>query len=361
MMIKPASSSCNMRCKYCFYSDVSSCRDTANYGIMTRDTMHKLIRRTFFYADDSVSFAFQGGEPTLAGLDFFQDFVRTAEQYNNRNLPVSYALQTNGLKLDDAFCAFFAQHHFLIGVSLDGTPEMHDALRKDPEGNGTYERVIQGIQCLKRHHVEYNILSVITSLSAAQPKQFWKSLAQHRFLQFIPCIDDFSGGLKNYSLTEEAYGRFLIETFSLYEKTVYDGEPVSERRFDNYLALMFGIPSELCGMNGVCGNYFLVEADGSVYPCDFYALDPWRMGNIHTDPLRKMEESSAAREFRAISHVLPEDCKSCKWLSLCRGGCRRDREPYENGLPGKNRFCGSYRAFFEACYPRMKAIVQYLS
>ena len=358
MMIKPVSSSCNMRCRYCFYADVSAHREVTNYGMMNQETMVQLIRRAFVYADNSISFSFQGGEPTLAGLGFFRSFVKTVQQYNSRNIPVSYALQTNGYALDDDFCAFLAEHRFLVGVSVDGTKDIHDALRRDTQGQGTYTKVMNTIRRLQKHGVEYNILCVVTAPAARRGAECWHSLSHHRYLQFIPCIDDFCGSMQEYSLNAEAYGQFLIDTFSCYEQAWRAGSPISERRFDNYLSILLGQQPEACGMCGVCGLYFLVESDGSVYPCDFYVLDEWRMGNVNSVSLQRIAKSENSQSFRETSRLLPDACHSCQWLSLCRGGCRRDREPSVLYKDYSNRFCDSYKMFFEACFTRLNNLAK---
>ena len=358
MMIKPASSACDLRCRYCFYADVTSRREQACRGMMTPQTMRALVRRAFIYADDAVTFAFQGGEPTLAGVDFFQAFLRLVQEYNVRGLPVSYALQTNGCHLSDALCALFAKHHFLLGVSLDGDRETHDAARVDAEGKGSYDRVLSGIALLKKYKVDFNILCVVTARTAEHTEQVWKALAPYEHLQFIPCIDEFDGERGSFSLGAKAYGRFLIESFDLYEAAFYTGHAVSERRFDNYIGMLLGYMPEHCGMAGRCGLYFLVEADGSVYPCDFYALDEWRLGNVNETSLARIANSSKALAFREASLTLPDQCSACKWRALCRGGCRRDREPMSDGKPGENRFCESYRLFFEKRFDRMALLAE---
>ena len=358
MMIKPVSAACAMRCRYCFYADVSGRRAVKSYGTMSRDTMRALVRRAFAYADGAVSFAFQGGEPTLAGVGFYREFVDLARQYNARNLRVSYALQTNGYELSDELCAFFAENRFLLGVSVDGTREIHDALRQDARGEGTYDRVMQSVARLRRHGVDYNVLCVVTEPVARQGAACWDALSEHKYLQFIPCIDDFDGERREYSLTAASYGQFLIDTFDRYEAAFYAGRPVSERRLDNYLMLLLGRRPEHCGMAGPCGLYFLVEADGGVYPCDFYVLDEWRLGNVNESGLRRMESCERARAFRAMSLERGEKCATCPWFGLCRGGCRRDREPWQNGMPSENRFCESYRRFFEARLPRLEKLAR---
>ncbi len=356
MMIKPVSSACPLKCRYCFYADVAANRAVKSYGVMTQDTMRTLVRRALLYADQSVSFAFQGGEPTLAGLSFYQDFLSAVRQYNSRRLPVSYALQTNGCGLTDELCAFFAENHFLLGVSLDGVREIHDALRVDAHGHGTYDKTMEGIALLQKHRVEYNVLCVVTEPVARQGKECWRSLSGHRYLQFIPCIDAFDGARQDFSLTPESYGQFLIDLFDCYEAAYRAGKPVSERRMDNYIMLLLGQRPEHCGMAGQCGLYFLAEADGGIYPCDFYVLDEWRLGNVKEESLRRMETSDRAQSFRRLSRRLPEACASCPYLSLCRGGCRRDREPFVSGVPGENRFCLSYRRFFDARLERMEKL-----
>ena len=358
MMIKPVSSACNMRCQYCFYADVAAHRRIPNYGVMTPDTMRALVRRAFIYADSSVSFSFQGGEPTLAGIEYFQSFLREVHRCNSRHLPVSYALQTNGYAVSDEMLALFAEHHFLLGVSLDGPEDMHDALRKDAGGCGTYRRVMRTIEKLRHFGIPYNILCVVTAETARRSQETWNALREHQYLQFIPCIDGLDGSRNPYSLSPEAYGQFLIDIFDAYERAFKEGSPVSERRLDNYLSILAGFAPEECGMCGQCGLYFLAEADGSVYPCDFYVLDEWKMGNINTMSLARMEKSSASKAFRQVSLRLPEACGRCPYLNLCMGGCRRDREPFCEGLPSNNRFCQSYRMFFDACLPRMVSLTK---
>ena len=358
MMIKPVSSGCNMRCQYCFYADVAAHRQTPNYGVMTPDTMHALVRRAFIHADGQVSFSFQGGEPTLAGAQFYLDFLHEVRRCNSRGLPVSYALQTNGYDVSDEMLALFKEHGFLLGVSLDGPEDMHDALRKDAFGRGTYRRVMRTIEKLRAFGIPYNILCVVTAETARKSRETWNALREHRYLQFIPCIDGLEGGRSPHSLSAEAYGQFLIETYDLYEKAFREGSPVSERRFDNYLSILAGLPPEACGMCGQCGLYYLVEADGSVYPCDFYVLDEWKMGDINAVSLARMAKSQPSAAFRQASVRLPEACRGCPYLNLCRGGCRRDREPFRDGVPSENRFCQSYRMFFDARLPRLASLTE---
>lgn len=361
LMVKPASGLCNLRCTYCFYADVTARRETASYGLMTPQTLEKLLRRAFAYADGQVSIAFQGGEPTLAGKDFYRRLLALERRYNSRGLKVSNAIQTNGLEIDDEWVDIFRRGGFLVGVSVDGTPALHDACRVDPAGRPTYRRVMENLRLLRRAGVDYNILCVVNQGVASHPREVFENLMPHGYLQFIPCLDPLDGSRGPHSLDSAAYGRFLIETFDLYEKAWRQGRPVSVRHFDNWVGMLLGQPPENCAMAGRCGNYYLIEADGGVYPCDFYVLDGWRMGNINETSFFSLEKSPVGQAFRQASWALPDPCPACPWLSLCRGGCRREREPFQQGAPSLNRLCAGHRLFFEAREPRLRALAHYIA
>ena len=354
-LIKPASSACNMRCRYCFYADESESRSVANMGMMSYETLENLVRKAFDYAGGPVSFAFQGGEPTLAGLDFYRTLIALEKRYNTKRLPVSNALQTNGLMIDDAWAAFLGENRFLVGLSMDGYAALHDGLRRDAALNGTFSRVRQAADALDRHHVEYNILSVVTSGMARRAGRVYRYLrdSHFRYLQFIPCLDPFSGGRGDWSLTAADYGAFLRETFDGYYDDFMSGRYVSVRQFDNYIMMLRGRPPESCGMSGLCMSCMTIEGDGGVYPCDFYVLDRWKMGNINEDGIPALLNSPAQTAFVDVSRPVQAECRQCEWYPLCRGGCRRHRETPDGSI-GANRFCESYRSFFPYAIDRMK-------
>ncbi len=360
LMIKPASSLCNFRCAYCFYADVAANRENYSYGLMSKETLQTLVRRAFAYADGPLSFAFQGGEPTLAGKDFFRFFLSLLRQYNHRRLPVSLGIQTNGWEIDEEWCAIFREGNFLVGVSLDGMKELHDAYRRTAAGDPTWDRILQNTALLRKQGVEYNVLCVVNQQIASRPRQVFHALMEHRYLQFIPCLDSFDGKPSAFSLNSETYGRFLIETFDLYEKYFFSATPVSIRNFDNWIGMLKGYAPENCAMAGKCGVYYLIEADGSVYPCDFYVLDDWRLGNITKNSFYTLEKSETGRAFRSASYFTPEKCQTCKWYAICRGGCKRDREPLleEKTLP--NRLCAGHQMFFDARLDRLQALAKRL-
>lgn len=353
LLIKPVSSSCNMRCAYCFYADVAHSRSIADYGKMSEETLETIIQKALALADGGpVTFGFQGGEPTLAGLPFFQKAVALQKEHNHKNSAIQNALQTNGLLLDSQWAEFFRDNHFLIGISLDGTPPVHDCFRLDAKGKGTFERVLESAHLLERCQVEFNILSTVNAEVAKNVEKIYYFFKKQgfRYLQFIPCLDELKGpGNQNYSLTAEAYGDFLIRLFGLWYVDWKKGTPTSIRWFDNLVMMAGGYPPESCGMSGRCSCYYMVEADGSVFPCDFYVTDEWRLGNILTDDMAGLLETENAKRFIQVSEQVAEDCRACPHYALCRGGCRRNREPISLTVNGPNVLCEAYRRFFSSC------------
>lgn len=361
VMMKPASGACNMRCKYCFYADVTDHREVKNYGKMSIDTLEAIVRRVFEIAETEAGFAFQGGEPTLAGLDFFEKLTELVSKYNEKNLHVSYALQTNGMLIDDKWAEFFTKNNFLIGLSLDGDKALHDGCRLDKKGDGTFSSVMKAAEIMTKHNTQFNILCVVTNFVARHGDKVYRFFKEKgfKYLQFIPCIDDFDMAEPTvYSLTPKRYGAFLKAVFDRYYEDYMKGDYVSVRLFDNYVGMLCGKAPEMCGMSGSCKANYIIEADGSVYPCDFYMIDPYRMGNVHTHSFSEMAESEAANRFVAESRFVDEDCKECEYGSICRGGCRRNREPITDGRLRKNVFCESYKEFFSYAGTRLVAIAR---
>ena len=340
IMIKPVSGACNLHCRYCFYADEMHHRGQAVYPPMTQKTLEAVVRRTLIHADGAVTFMFQGGEPTLAGLPFYEALIAFVQRYNGRHLPVQYALQTNGYALSDEMIAFFARHGFLLGVSLDGIAPVHDAQRIDAAGEPTYERVRGTLDRLQTAGVPFNVLCVVNEQAAAHAREIYEALAPYRYIQFIPCLDALDG--QTHQLSEEAYLSFLQTVFDLYERDWRRGHPVSIRSLDNWLQMLLGMPPESCAMNGRCSLQYVVESDGSVYPCDFYALDEWRLGNLNETSLLRISRTDTAKRFIGASLAVTEACRACRWYRLCRNGCRRERDP-DTGL---NRWCGVMQRFW---------------
>lgn len=349
LLIKPVSGSCNMRCKYCFYKDVSENRSVENFGRMNDETLEIMVRKALSECEEGCSFAFQGGEPTLAGLDFYRKLVALQKQHNTKGVQISNSIQTNGLGLDEEWAEFFHREQFLVGISLDGDKELHDTSRVDSKDKGTFSRVLKTIGLFEKHKVEYNILCVVTSYIARYPERIYKFFKEHgfKYLQFIPCLDPLmeERGGSFYSLSPKRYENFLKVMYDLWHADCLRGQGVSIRHFDNWLGLLLGYPPENCAMSGRCALYYVVEADGGVYPCDFYVIDEWKLGNIRTDGFAEMAASERAARFVAASAAVSGDCAQCEYAPLCRGGCRRDRVEMPDGKY-LNYYCGAYKSFF---------------
>ena len=363
LLIKPASGNCNMRCRYCFYADELDNREIRSYGKMSVDTMHTIVDKAMEYGDYECTIAFQGGEPTLAGLDFYRDLVAYVTAHENpKKLKIHYALQTNGYLINEEWAAFLGENHFLVGVSLDGLKEIHDRYRLDAAGKGTYQRVISAIRLLEKHQVEYNILTVVTAATARNGQKIYNYFKKNHFgyQQYIECLDPIGEepGQHEYSLTPEKYGEFLKSMFDAWYLDMRSGTYVYNRYFENLMMIMAGQQPESCNMRGVCGKQWVFEADGSVYPCDFYALDQWRLGNIQENSFEEMDEKRDELGFIQWSMRQQEDCQKCRWFGLCRNGCRRNREPVTAENTNRNYFCKSYQMFFEYAYPRLEEIYQ---
>lgn len=364
LLIKPASGLCNMHCDYCFYCDEVTNRKQASYGLMTEQTLKKVIRKTVLKAENMCTIAFQGGEPTLCGLPFFEKVIEFVNQYNRNHIRIDYALQTNGYGITKEWCEFFVKHHFLLGISVDGLQSIHDTYRHGKEDEPTYERILHTIEMFEEYHVEYNVLTVIHRETAEHIKDIYREYRKHgwNYMQFITCLDPLGAvrGQQPYSLLPETYGRFLMDLFDLWYEDYRKGDAPYIRQFENYIGILLGYPPESCEQCGVCGMQYVVEADGSVYPCDFYALDEWNLGNLNQERLEDVDKKRQQLGFVQRSKNHPENCQSCKWFSLCRGGCYRSRMTELEGDTQMNYFCQGYQMFFEHCHERMVGIAQTL-
>ncbi len=354
LLIKPASGLCNMRCQYCFYYGDPEHQN----GIMTEVTLELLMQRAFDHAGTrpcNVNFAWQGGEPTLAGIGYFEKAVALSKQYNKVGHRLNYSIQTNGYDISESLAELFARERFLVGVSLDGDREIHDMNRRDISGQGTYGRVIKTLKLFRRLGVKFNILCVVSRAVARNAAKVYDSLlsAGFEYLQFIPCLD--GGEPESYSIDSKLFGRFLCTVFDRWYYDVTHGRSVSIRDFDNYLMRAAGLPTEICTMQGICGCYFTVEANGDVFPCDFYVTPEWKIGNITQNSFSEMLDSEPAVLFVEDSKDHPQSCRECRWYYFCGSGCRRQR-----GADRISRFCEAYKLFFDHAGDRLILLSQRL-
>lgn len=345
LLIKPAAGLCNMNCAYCFYKTASETRENS---IMTKAAADELIRKIKAYQPSALSIMFQGGEPTLAGLDYFKHFVASVKQ--DLNIPVSFALQTNGILIDDGFAEFFKKNSFLVGVSLDGNRKTNDRYRLGKNRESVFSQVIKACSVLNAYGVDFNILSVVDNENAKDIESTWAYFKKHnwKYLQFIPYVDEAYG----ISLSCQAYSEFLKKSFDLWYGEWMKGNYISVRHIDNYINILMGDPPENCAMCGVCGSYFVVEANGDLFPCDFFCREEYRLGSIFDDNPFEMNERQKA--FIEESYLIHEKCSECQYYYFCRGGCKRDRT---KGYT-ENRYCEAYKEFFRYVGDRVPPIMQ---
>jgi uncharacterized protein len=336
LLIKPASSACNLRCSYCFY------RRQAR-PFMTLETLETLVKNALLCAQDNCTFTFQGGEPTLVSLPFYRRLLELQQEYNLNCIEIQNSLQTNGFLIDDAWAAFLAENKFLVGLSLDGPRALHNRHR-----DGSYEQVMRAVHQLKKHGAECNILTVVTAYNVRRADELWQFYQKHafRWLQFIPCLD--------FDLRPLDYGRFLVRLFELWYADWRCGGATDVRFFSNLVQMAAGYPPEACGMCGQCVPYSAIEADGSVYPCDFYVDEAWRLGMVE-DAFTALLQGETARRFALLSQPVAEVCRVCAHYALCRGGCRRWRNS-----AGLNVLCEGYQYFFSRCGGAIRSLARML-
>lgn len=346
-MAKPASSRCNLQCRYCFYLDKTQ------QPVMSDATLEAFVRQQIdAQPGDDVQFAWQGGEPTLCGLDFFRRAVALQQRYAGEKR-IYNAFQTNGVLLNDEWCRFFNEHNWLVGISLDGTAELHDAFRISRSGNSTHHKVVRAIECLKKHEVEFNLLVVVNRLNGAQPQSLYRYLRGlgTPFLQFIPLLEmNDHHQPDEYSVTAKAWGEFLCGVFDVWVRE--DIGRVFVQLFDSTLGVWNGFSSQMCSLSKTCGHAFALESNGDVYQCDHYVYPSYRLGNIHHVTLKDINGRAEAVAFGQYKQTsLAQECHACAVLRLCNGDCPKHRDAGR-----KSALCEGYRAFFVYTSPHMKVM-----
>lgn len=349
VLIKPSSGMCNMQCSYCFYRALTGekCFDKSLF--INETTMENIIRKCIDVADHNVYLAFQGGEPTLIGKDFYRHLNTIINKYNNKDIVFHFAIQTNGLLLDDEWCQIFKDNNYLVGLSFDGIKPIHDKYRKDQSNNGTYDRVRNIIQLLKKHDVDFNILTVVTDDLTKNANEYFFQMKELgiSYIQLLECIDPLSTGpyANEYSLQDKNYGIFLVDLFDNWKTYLGTEKYIHINYFENLMALLLGKSPSDCGMFGYCSSQFVIENNGDVYPCDFYVLPKYLIGNINKDSFIEMKKRKITKQFESESFELDYSCGDCKYIKLCRGGCRRTRERI-NEL-SKSFLCESIKYFLD--------------
>jgi uncharacterized protein len=352
VMLKPRGPICNLDCQYCFYLKKDALYPHSAFR-MSAETLEEFIR-SYIQAQrvPEVTFAWQGGEPTLMGIDFYRRAIELQEKYRRPGMQIFNSFQTNATLLSDEWASFFAQNHFLIGVSLDGPGELHNAYRVDKGGKPTFDRVLAGIDYLKKWEVDTNILACVNNLTARQPLAVYRFLRDSvgtDFIQFIPIVEkdpNHPEGVSSRSVSARDYGYFLITIFDEWVRK--DVSRVFVQIFDAALAAWSGNHPGLCIFEETCGAALAMEHNGDVYACDHFVDPPHYLGNLAEQPLSQLAGSPAQLAFGLDKKTsLPKTCKACPVRFACNGGCPKDRFiQTSEGETGLNYLCPGYLAFF---------------
>ncbi len=355
MLIKPSGPDCNLNCTYCFYLEKSVLFQQAKIRRMSPEVQEETIRQVMQQSGDHVSLAWQGGEPTLMGLDFYQRAIELEMKYGHGQI-VGNGLQTNGILLDRDWAKFLKKYEWLVGISLDGPAFIHDHYRLDRAGKGTHQRVEDHAKMLLDEGVAANAMCCVTSHSVKYPEElynYYKDLGL-TFMQFIPIVETDKNDLSkaaDFSVQAGDYGTFLTRLFDLWLADFKDGQPTtSVRHFESVFYSYVGMQAPECTMMKECGPYVVVEHNGNVYSCDFFVDPKWKLGNVMTDRIINMLNSKKQTIFGQAKAELPRECRQCSWLTRCYGGCTKDRikDPQDRRKP---RFCTSYKMFFKHADP----------
>jgi len=366
LMAKPGGSRCNLSCQYCFYLGKGELYPGSRFR-MSDDVLEEYIRQTIeAHCIPEVTFAWQGGEPTLLGRDFFEKAMLLQKKYCRPGMVIQNTIQTNGLLLDDAWCELFRKNRFLVGISIDGPRELHDACRTDVAGKGTFNRVMQGLALLKKHKVDYNILCTVNAVNGDHPREvyrFFRDEVKAQFIQFIPVVerDPRSGTVTPFSVGPEQYGKFLIGVFD--EWVRHDVGRIYVQHFDTALANWYGEPHGICVFSPTCGSALVIEHNGDIYSCDHFVDRDHLLGNIMTVPLIELVNTDRQRRFgHNKREKLPKYCRECPVLFACRGECPKNRFVVTpDGEPGLNYLCEGYKLFFSHIDRPMKFMAKELT
>ncbi len=365
--IKPVSYHCNLACDYCFYLPKGQLLPPGP-KVMPEAVLETLVREYIAACDsDTVYFTWQGGEPLLAGLDFYRKaFALQAKYAAQWGKKVENAVQTNGTLLNEEWCELLAQHQVLLGVSIDGPQELHDAWRKTRSGQGSFAAVMAGIEQLKRHHIPFNTLTCINAVNYREPLKVYRFLKDlgSTYWQFsevvetMPEHDDMSRPLASYqvkpfALPHDAYGQFMLPLFKQWVR--HDIGKIVVRQFESLIACVLGLGHHSCVWEGCCPDNFVLEANGDIYECDQTVYPRYKLGNIMA--LTSDLASLHAQQLCAAKQALCAECQACPYLPLCHGGCVKHRIDRGTGA-AQSYFCAGYREFFAGITPYLNVMVQ---
>ena len=371
VMLKPAGAHCNLACKYCYYLEKNKLYQTSHQHLMT-DEMLEQFTREYIEAQTmpQVLFTWHGGEPLMRSIDFYKKALALQKKYAHGK-QIDNVIQTNGTLLTDEWCEFFSQNHWLVGISIDGPQKYHDHYRVTPAGKPSWEKVMQGIQLLKKHRVEWNAMAVVNAYNAGHPLEFYHFFMDNgcQYLQFTPIVErltEHKDGrtlasladkkefpLADASVTPELWGNFLCTIFDDWVR--HDVGKTFVEIFDCTLANWMGVLPGICAYSKECGHAGVMEHNGDVYSCDHFVFPEYKLGNIKDQSLIDMLYGEKQQEFSRLKHTsLPRQCKECDMEFACHGECPKNRfEKDKFGEPGLNYLCKGYYLYYSHVAPYM--------
>jgi len=379
LMAKPVSYQCNIACDYCFYleKEQGTLKPRKATRHMDEPTLEAYVRQYIeAHPGNEVEFTWQGGEPTLAGIAFYENALRLQQKYA-RGKRITNSIQTNGVLIDEAWATFLATHHFLVGLSVDGPQWLHDTYRKTRSDQSVFNKVINAMRLLQEKEVEVNVLAVVNNVTAAHPQAIYHFLTRElkaEHVQFIPAVEQrpvnekygellypqsLSGGtVTSWSVSGEQWGAFINNVFDLWVRQ--DVGRVYVQMFDSALAAWLGEKPSLCVMQSSCGFGLVVEQNGDVFSCDHYVYPEHRLGNLKRDSLVKMVNGGQQRKFGMAKTEVSGECMRCPWRFACHGGCPKHRI-HKSGERWHNHLCAGYKAIFSHMDPYMRYMAQQIA
>lgn len=371
VMLKPAGAHCNLACKYCYYLEKNNLYQNSHRHLMSDETLEQFTRE-YIEAQTmpQVLFTWHGGEPLMRSIDFYKKALALQKKYAHGK-QIDNVIQTNGTLLTDEWCEFFAQNHWLVGISIDGPQEYHDHYRVTPAGKPSWEKVMQGIQLLKKHRVEWNAMAVVNAYNAEHPLEFYHFFRDNgcQYLQFTPIVerltehedgrtlaslaDDREIPLADASVTPQQWGNFLCTIFDDWVR--HDVGKTFVEIFDCTLANWMGVLPGICAYSKECGHAGVMEHNGDVYSCDHFVFPEYKLGNIRAQSLIDMLYGEKQQVFSRLKHTsLPRQCKECDMEFACHGECPKNRfEKDKYGEPGLNYLCQGYYQYYTHVAPYM--------
>lgn len=371
VMLKPAGAHCNLACKYCYYLEKSKLYATSQRHLMT-DEMLERFTQEYIEAQTMghVLFTWHGGEPLMRSIDFYKKALTLQQKYA-RGRHIDNVIQTNGTLLTDEWCEFFAQNHWLVGISIDGPQQYHDHYRQTSASKPSWERVMHGIRLLNKHHVEWNAMAVVNAYNADHPLEFYHFFKEHgcQYLQFTPIVERLTAHsdgrtlasladqtdipVADFSVTAEQWGTFLCTIFD--EWVRHDVGSIFVEIFDCTLANWMGVAPGICSYSTHCGHAGVMEHNGDVYSCDHFVFPTYKLGNIRDHTLVEMLYGEQQQAFSRLKHAsLPRQCKECDMEFACHGECPKNRFLHDRyGNPGLNYLCRGYYQYYTHVAPYM--------